>query len=151
METATATAHESQIEAAETRVLRQKSPAECRRNVIDGHQREGQKSPVNEGMRQAGEWALLDYLPLQHDFPEKLPDPRPQRRYLEIRRGARTADHLQDLTETPPEQRQGSEENYDNYGPFHPRCVGHMQSVLNVACGPDVGFVRMESMEGLCE
>src|ERR1019366_6075083 len=90
---------------------------------------------VNEGVRQAGEWALLDHLALQHDFPEKLPDPRPQWRYLEIRRGARTADHLQDLAEAPPEQGQGGEKNSGEYRPFQPRCVGHMKSVLNVTCG----------------
>ena len=84
--------HESEVEAAETRIARQKPRAECRRNVIQRDQREGQKSPEDEGVREAGQRPLLDHLPLQHDFPEKLPDPRPQRRQLEIRRGARTAE-----------------------------------------------------------
>ena len=87
-----------------------------------------QKSPENEGVRQPRQRTLFDHLPLQHDFPQKLPDPRPQRRQLEIRRGARTANHIEDLAETPPEEGQRSEENYDKYSPFQPGCVGHIPS-----------------------
>ncbi len=102
METATATAHtatNAEIEAAEARIRREKASAEGRCKVIDGDQREGQKTPVHEGVRQAGKRALLDHLALQHDFPQKLADARPQRRHLEIRRGARAADDVQDLCE----------------------------------------------------
>ena len=63
-----------------------------------------QKSPEHEGVRQPGKRALLDHLALQHHFPQKLADARPERRQLEIRRGARTANHVQDLAEAPPEE-----------------------------------------------
>ena len=78
---------ETEIEAAETRspAMRKRAPNAVARwlSVISAN---AQKSPEHEGVRQPGQRPLLDHFALQHDFPEKLPDARAQRRDFEIRR-----------------------------------------------------------------
>ena len=44
--------------------------------MVDGDQREGAKAPEDECVRDAGQRPLSDDFPLQHHFPEKLPDAR---------------------------------------------------------------------------
>ena len=64
-------------QTAEARIRREEAYPERRREMVDGDQAEGEKAPIDEGMSEAGKRALFDHLPLEHHFPQKLPDTRP--------------------------------------------------------------------------
>ena len=42
--------------------------------MIQGHQREGAKSPEDEGVGEAGQRPLADHFGLEQHFPEEIPD-----------------------------------------------------------------------------
>jgi len=44
--------------------------------MVDGDQTEREEAPINEGVGQAGERALLDHLALQHHLPHEPADAR---------------------------------------------------------------------------
>jgi hypothetical protein len=92
--------------------------------MMEADQDEAAKSPEDQGMRQAGQRPLTNHLPLQHNFPKKLPEAGAEREELETGVRAGPAQDVRHLSKTPPEQterraNQSCQDKHFRFGVFH--------------------------------
>ena len=90
---------------------------EAGREMVERDEREGKKTPEDEGVGEAGERTLLDDLGLTEDFPEEVPDAFADRRYVEVGIFACSEDVAQDAVEARKEtdQREDDEDGEQHH------------------------------------
>ena len=71
--------------------------------MVQRDQREGAKSPENEGVREARQRTLADHFALQQNFRDEIPDAFAERSELEIGIRLGLADLAHDSAEAQPE------------------------------------------------
>lgn len=94
--------------------------------MVQSDEREGAKSPEDEGVRDAGEGALLDDLRLQQDFGEEIPNAFAERLEGEARVGFGGANFADHFSETPPEAVGGGGKQDQKDRSFYKGWRGHL-------------------------
>ena len=115
-----------EIEGAEPAVAQDEGVSDADGKVVQRDQPESAESPENEGVRDAGEGALLDDFRLQEDFGKEIPDSLAEGLKGEAWVGFGGLDYADDFSEAPPEALGGGGKKDQEDQDFYKGWRGHL-------------------------